>query len=586
MVPLGIMLVLMDFASPAHAQLLPNDTTGAPQENARPEWPEDSLGRRTPRGTVYGFIRAVADQDYTRAAHYLDIDTTLQDNVEGAGLAQTLQRLLDQQGEIIPYSWISDDPQGLLNDNLRPELDRVGSATVDGERFDILVERTEGPAGAPVWLFSSQTVRRIPASIGAAAITPLDRVLPAYLKENRWSGVPVGHWLAMIVLAIVAYLVAWIFTVVAIFAIRLLWTKTKDEAVLEMLKAFAQPLRIYLAVIMLVAASQMIGVSIIARQRFSELAVIIGLVAVLLLLWRLVDVIAGFSKKSLTRRGNLGAFSAVVFLQRATKIALIIFGIIAILGSLGFDVTTGLAALGIGGIALALGAQKTVENFVGSVTLIADQPVRVGDFCKIGDTVGTVERIGMRSTRIRTLARTIVTIPNGEFSSLRIENYAHRDRFLFNHTLGMRFETTPDQMRFLLVEIRAMLYAHPKVDPEPARLRFREFGADSLNLEVFAYVHASNFEEFLEVQEDLFLRIMDIVEASGTGFAFPSQTLYMARDKGVSAEKTQEAEREVQKWREAGEMQLPRFDEARINRLRSEITYPPEGSSWHTSKRL
>lgn len=214
------------------------------------------------------------------------------------------------------------------------------------------------------------------------------------------------------------------------------------------------------------------------------------------------------------------------------------------------------------------GCTKTVENFVGSVTLIADQPVRVGDFCKVGDTVGTVEQIGMRSTRIRTLNRTVVTIPNGQFSSETIENYAHRDRFWFQTVLDLRYETTPDQIRFLLVELRSVLYAHPKVHPEPARVRFTGLGAASLNLEVFCYITAVNFDEFLEVREDLLLRIMDVVAESGTDFAFPSQTLYFAKDKGLSKEKSQQAEEKVRKWKEAHDMPIPSFENERIEKLK------------------
>ena len=114
-------------------------------------------------------------------------------------------------------------------------------------------------------------------------------------------------------------------------------------------------------------------------------------------------------------------------------------------------------------------------------------------------------------------------------------------------------------------------------------MRFTGLGADSLSVEIFSYVHAANFEEFLEVQEDLTLRIMDIVAASGTGFAFPSQTIYMAKDSGLSKEKTQAAEEQVQQWREKDEMQLPKFDEDRINELKGTIDYPPNGSSAHRS---
>jgi MscS family membrane protein len=249
-----------------------------------------------------------------------------------------------------------------------------------------------------------------------------------------------------------------------------------------------------------------------------------------------------------------------------------------VLSTFGFNVSTWLAALGIGGIALALGTQKTVENFVGSVTLIADHPVHVGDFCKAGDVVGTIEQIGMRTTRIRTGDRTVISIPNGEFSSMKIENFAPRDKFLFDPVLGLRYETTPDQIRYLLVTLRSMLYAHPKVNPDPARVRFAGFGPDALRLEFWVYINTTSNDEFLEVQEDLLLRIMDIVNASGTGLAFPSQTLYLAKDDGVSTEKTANAEAQVKQWREAGEIQLPKFTEEKIAALRGTIPYPPEGA--------
>lgn len=128
------------------------------------------------------------------------------------------------------------------------------------------------------------------------------------------------------------------------------------------------------------------------------------------------------------------------------------------------------------------------------------------------------------------------------------------------------------------MELRAILYAHPKVDPNPARVRFTELGAHSLNLEVFAYVHAIDFNEYLEIQEDLLLRMMDVVEASGSGFAFPSQTLYLAMDEGLSEEKSKMSKDKVREWRENGEMQIPNFNYNRIQELRNTIEYPSNGS--------
>lgn len=569
---LCVLLSLVSFQ--VSAQLFPG-TSIEQQEESQPEFSEDPLGRNSPRGTVSGFVRAVSQQDYDRASMYLNLD----EDQEGERIAQVLQRLLDRGGNILPYSWISDENSGSMDDNLPSGIDRVGTVTADGKALNLLVEETEGPQGSPVWLFASETVETI-AAITVEEPLLVEQILPNFLKDNLWGGVPVGQWIAALVLIALAYLLAWCVITFIKFIIPTLWSKARSESTAGIIAALSLPFKLYLAVWFFVFLSREIGISIIVRQWFSGAIIVIGLVAFLILLWRLTDFIGNFSKRKMSLRGNVSGVSVILFLRRAAKVAIVVFGIIAILGTVGIDVTAGLAALGIGGIALALGAQKTMENFVGSVTLIADQPVRVGDFCRVGETIGTIEKIGMRSTRIRTLSRTVVTIPNGQFSSDTIENYAHRDRFFFAPVLDLRYETSPDQIRYLLVELRSILYAHPMVSPDPARVRFVGLGADSIKLEVFSYINAPNYDVFLEVREDLLLRMMDVVAESGTDFAFPSQTIYFARDKGLSKEKGDQAQEKVTQWKEDKDMQIPNFDPDRIENLKNTIPYPPKGSTW------
>ncbi len=498
--------------------------------SALPAWPEDSLGRRTPRGTITGFIGAVADEDYTKAAFYLNLTSPSGTQGNGAAAAQALQRLLDQHSRTLPRSWISDSPDGELEDELPPNLERVGTATVNGEEIDLLLEKTEGPTGGPIWLFAAETIVRVPLQADAPSATVLEKTLPDVLEENRWGGVPVGHWLGMLLVAVVAYLLAWGLIAALTYLVHYVWRKTRDEPTYGFIRAFSLPIRLYLAAWLLVILSQRLGISFVLRQRFSELTIIVGLLAVLLLLWRLVDAVTNFSQRRLVQRHNMAGISIVLFLRRGVKVALLVFGIIFILDTLGFDVTTGLAALGIGGIALALGAQKTVENFVGSVTLIADQPIRVGDFCKVGDASGTVEQIGMRSTRLRTSERTVVTIPNGDFSSQRIENFAHRDRFLFGPVLRLRYDTSPAQVQAVLSSLRQILAQHPKVDQGSARVRLTEIASDALKVELFSYILTSDFNEQLEIKEALLLQMMEAVNTKGKGFALPVQQLLVSGD--------------------------------------------------------
>lgn len=236
----------------------------------------------------------------------------------------------------------------------------------------------------------------------------------------------------------------------------------------------------------------------------------------------------------MTKKRNLSALSAIDFCRKSIKFLLLGIALTIVFIINGYDITSWLAAIGIGGIAIALGAQKTIENIVGSINVLLDQPVRVGDFCQVGDIQGTIEQIGIRSTRIRTLTRTIVTIPNGDFSSEKIENYTYRDNYRFHSKLGVRYETSPSQLRFILAEIKSMLTSHNQVLAKPNRVRLVELGADSIIIEIHTYIKAEDFESFLIIKEELILKIMDIIESSGTTFAFPSQTVYLSKDSGVS----------------------------------------------------
>ena len=573
---LFFLFLTLSLPQPLRAQLpIQNEEQ---EKEALPQWPEDPLNRRTPRGTVAGFIKAVADRDFEQAGQYLNMKQA-KVGATAAEMAGILENILDRDGQILPYALISNETSGKTDDNLAT-ADKVGSINVQGDDIELFVEETTGPNGGPIWLFAGETIQKVSEyrDLQESRLS-VNRVLPSFLVEREWSGVPVGHWLVMILLAVISYLLAWALLKLLLFLLPKLWRKAGTEPTRGIMQAFALPIRLYAAVWFFVIFSQEIGLSIIVRQRFSRSTIIIGLLAFLILLWRLSEFISGFTKNKMLIRGRISAASVVLFLNRAAKFAIIVFGVIAILGIFGVDVTTGLAALGLGGLALALGAQKTIENLVGSVTLITDQPVRVGDFCRVGEVTGTVEKIGMRSTRIRTLDRTLVTIPNGDFSSGKIENYAFRDRFWFHPIFGLRYETTPEQIRFLLVELREVLYSHPMVTDDPARVRFIELGADSINLEVFTYILTTNYDEFLEVKEDLLLRMMDVVAESGTGFAFPSQTVYFGKDTGLSKEKSKEAEDKVKRWREKGELQIPKFDPERVKELKNKADYPPEGSS-------
>jgi MscS family membrane protein len=573
--PVFALLLLLPYN--AEAQLL---TAPKAKTEEAPKSEPDSLGRRTPQGTVNGFIKAIAEQDYAKASQYLVLTKrSYRRQKERIRIAEAFQRLLDQNGDIMASAMISNKESGKTDDDLASGVDQVGTVTSSKTLINLYVENQSDDDKPPVWMFSDETVNAIAtASVGEETV--LDRILPEVLKERKMAGVPVGHWLVVVIMTLIAYLLSWAIIAFISFILLMLWPKgeTKDGKVAAVIEAFKVPVRLYLSVWVFIGITQRLGISIIVRQRFSVIIVTIAIVSFLMLLWRLTDFISSYSKNRMTQRGRVSAISVILFLRRTTKSAIVIIGIIAVLGAIGVDVTAGLAALGIGGIALALGAQKTMENFVGSVSLIADQPVRVGDYCRVGEIKGTVESIGMRSTTLRTAARTIVTIPNGEFAASKIENYAHRDRFIFNPIFMFRMDTTPDQIRYLLVELRAVLYSHPSVINSSPIVRFTGITSDALKVEVTAYIEAANVDDSQEVQEDLLLRMMDIVAKSGTGFAYPSQTLFLSRDKGFSEERAIETADTVKAWKDNGELQLPKFDPKYVESIKGSIVYPEEGS--------
>ena len=214
---------------------------------------------------------------------------------------------------------------------------------------------------------------------------------------------------------------------------------------------------------------------------------------------------------------------------RTLKVVVVIIAAVSFLGAIGLPIGSLLAGLGIGGIAIAFGAQKTVENLFGAFALGVDQPLREGDFVRVeADLVGTVEAVGLRSTRVRTPDRTIVTLPNGRLADMKIETFAMRDRCRFATRLGLTYGTTASQLRTVLDGIEQTLRKHPKIWPNDMVVRFIGFGASSLDLEIVCWFQTSDYQDFRAIREENLVAIMEVVERAGTAFAFPTQTIHVA----------------------------------------------------------
>lgn len=249
----------------------------------------------------------------------------------------------------------------------------------------------------------------------------------------------------------------------------------------------------------------------------------------------------------LIRLGLIGAETAGLQLQRwahktentlddqlaplvtkTLKLLVVVIGVLLILQNTGVNVVSLVAGLGIGGLALALAAQDTVSNVFGSVTIIADRPFQVGDWVKIGDTEGTVEDLGFRSTRIRTGSRSLVTLPNSTVAKEKIENMEKRSLRPCKHNLGIEYGAKPEQLAQVIEQIRYLLSRNPDVLKEDINVFFNQFGDSALNISVSFYIVVDQSIDFMETQQEILFDIMKVVDTCGLGFAFPTQTLHVA----------------------------------------------------------
>lgn len=516
---LAAMLLIL-IAEPAFAQILPTggDATDNASEAAATA---DPYGRETPRGVVSGLVDSLADRDYARAAYYF------QGTRNGEQKAQQLQAVLDRGGNLQPFSLLSNNAEGNRNDGLDADSERVGTLPGDGAT-PILLSRGTGPNGAAIWRISSETTKAV------AALDPDPE--PEKAEGLQFSGASVTDWLILLGIAAVVYL-AFQVTTTAVLAVMGKLISDRDQSpTYRFAQAGMPPLSLFLASIAFRIWADSLPVSIVARQLLLRYISIFALVALAWFLVRLIDAISRLAIVRMEERGQRQVVSVIALLRRAAKVLLLFGSVVAILDTFGIDVTTGIAALGIGGIALALGAQKTIENLVGSVSLIADKPMQIGDFCKVGDVLGTIEDIGIRSTRVRTLARTIVTIPNGDLAARQIENYSQRDRFLFNPTIGVEYGIGSAKLLEAVELVEGVLNDHDRIIKPGARARFTLFGDSSLNIDIFSYIEAADFDESLVIQQDLLLLIFMKLEQAGVGIAFPTRTLHLVHDRPTGKE--------------------------------------------------
>jgi MscS family membrane protein len=550
----GIMLFMLTIFCGAWAVEKDGGPTApkAAQAPAAQESPsDDPLGRSTPQGTVLGFMRAVNREDYERAIEYLD---TRQPPKRAEQLAVELQFVIDR-GLSGTLNNLNREPGGDLGDGLRPNRERVGTVRTSSEMLDIQLERVQRGDDPPVWLFSSDTLRGVQRVYDQLDTPFVDRFLPTALTQKRILHISLWRWLSFIVVLPLLIVVTRLISLALIFLLRPVirrLAKRDDDKPIERVK---NPFNLLILALAIYAYSPLTQ-SALSRLLFNQIALTLTVVSLTWLCLRLIDV----SVERTTRSYHMTPASGRIAITRLggqfSKGIAMIAGAAVILYIAGINLTAVLTGLGVGGIAVAFAAQKTLENLFGGIMIASDQPIRVGDLCRVGEYSGTVESIGLRSTRIRTLDRTIVSVPNGQLSVMSLENFAMRDKIRFNHTIGLRSETSAGQLRRVLTETRDLLSDHPKVERSSVRVRLVAVKNSGVEIELFAYVMVTSLDLFLETQEEILLRVIDIVEESGAIFASHVLPGFVAA--GPDSTKGRKGEKgETRKKRNQGELELP-----------------------------
>lgn len=353
--------------------------------------------------------------------------------------------------------------------------------------------------------------------------------LAEWLLLEGWWGLLWWQWLAVPIVVALALTAGYLLSWLTRQALGYVVSRTANSWDNQLLSRMGGPITAVWAICIAFLLSHRM-----ALDEIAEAAVDRGLHAgmVLVLFWaalRAVDFPFQLVMQSPWGQTHAVGVGLLPLGRKAAKVVVVALGVIAVLSDLGYPAASLLAGLGIGGLALALAAQKTVENLFGSVSIGADQPFRVGDFVRIDNVLGNVESVGLRSTRIRTLDRTVVTIPNGKLADMRTETFAPRDRIRLTCTLGLTRSTTTVQMRAVLDGLARVLRAHPLIWPDDVMVFFSAIATSSLDVEVMAWFRTSDWSQFLSIRQEVLLRFLEVVEQSGTRLAFPTQTVRLDR---------------------------------------------------------
>jgi MscS family membrane protein len=511
--------------------------TQAETPKTPPPEPVDELGRISPHGCVLGFLRAAQAKDYHTAAQYLDGERS---EKEGEELAAQLATLLDL-GLSTSIDDLSRSPKGTTEGKLRLSRERVGVVKTSQGDLEVLLDLVNRPNEPPIWLFSQETLNKVPGAYASVQQKDYSQYFPSWMNRVSFLSIPLWRWTLVLFNLLLIFVAAAVLTRFLLWLLRVVFRKRLTSNVEASVLRLKRPLfGLMLAFLLYIAKGY--AITALARHYWGIITALAAWFSGAWLLVRLADIFVAYERNRLLLQMRVERVTFIGLLGRFFKILIGITLIIALLRGAGINVSAVVAGLGIGGIALALAAQSTLADLFGGLSVVMRGAVRVGDFCQIDGILGTVEDIGISSLSLRTLDRTLVSIPNSKVAQVKLENYAMRDQFWLHQVFTLRFDTPHKVVKAVLDRFVEVLGANPEIERRSARARLIGMNPSGPQIgmtpsgpqiEVFAYFRrpGADWAVFLGEQEKIILKMMGIVEAEGTSLAVPVSIVQMKTGK-------------------------------------------------------
>ena len=382
------------------------------------------------------------------------------------------------------------------------------------------------------WVYSEATIKGLDEAYTAIypfGVDFLKNLLPYNIGMKMFLGLCIWQWSGMGILIIGALFLRFVLTQLLNLLVNVVFHSTlknyapDQDKLLGMLRYFS----LFLVVKGLDIASSSLQLNPHLYNYITICFLLAGCLAVILGLLKAVEILHDYLTKLVGKTNNQMDDQLLPVVIRILNILIIGSGVVYAMTVFDIDLTAILAGLSVGALALALAAQDTVKNFLGSVTVFVDKPFKIGDYVKVNGVEATVESVGIRSTRLRTPDRSLVTIPNGELSNMTIDNLGERNLRRWKTVLGLTYDSNPEAIRGLCQSIKELYSNSEHVDTKTSSVHLHTLNASSIDILLLIYIDVNTYDDELNVREQLIFDIMDLVAKEGLSFAFPSQSIYI-----------------------------------------------------------